>query len=140
MLNELPLDQMTGLLFVLAATTLAIGGIGVLNMMLDAVHERRPEIGMRLAVGARRRDIIGQFFVETFTITGLGGTTGALLGVAGCALLGQVDAPDLIPIPELSHEIVLIALGVMIGVGLSAGLIPAWRAARVDPAETLRME
>jgi len=140
MLNELPLDQMTGLLFVLAATTLAIGGIGVLNMMLDAVHERRPEIGMRLAVGARRRDIIGQFFVETFTITGLGGMTGALLGVAGCALLGRVDAPDLIPIPELSHEIVLIALGVMIGVGLSAGLIPAWRAARVDPAETLRME
>jgi putative ABC transport system permease protein len=140
MLNELPTSQTEGMMFVLAAATLIIGGIGVLSMMLDSVHERRREIGMRLAIGARRRDIVGQFFVETFTITGLGGTLGAVLGTAGCALLERVDAPDLIPVPQLDWEVVAIAVGVMVAVGLASGIIPAWRAARVDPALTLRME
>jgi putative ABC transport system permease protein len=140
MLNELPLDQTKGLLFILAATTLLIGGIGVLNMMLDSVHERRSEIGVRLAVGARRRDIVAQFFVETFAITSLGGLAGAALGIGGCFLLGSLDVPDLIPVPVLSAKIVLLALTILTGVGLSASVIPAWRAARVDPASTLRME
>jgi putative ABC transport system permease protein len=140
MLSRLPLDQTAGLMFVLAAATLIIGGIGVLNMMLDAVHERRQEIGMRLAIGARRRDIIAQFFVETLTITTLGGVTGAIIGILGCYSLAQIDAPDLIPVPVLTAGIVELALAVMMGVGLLAGMIPAWRAARVDPALTLRME
>jgi putative ABC transport system permease protein len=140
MLNTLPIDQTSGLMFVMAVTTLAIGGIGVMSMMLDSVQERRPEIGMRMAIGARRRDIVGQFFVETFAVTSLGGLLGAALGTLGCHLLGQVDTPDLIPVPELTLDIVVIALGVMTFVGLTAGLVPAWRAARVDPSETLRME
>lgn len=139
-LRQLPLDQMRGLLFTLGATTLVIGGVGLLTMMLDAVHERRQEIGVRLAVGARRRDILRQFLLETLFITALGGAVGLALGVGGCWLLMQVDAPDLIPIPILRGEVVAIALAVMGTVGLASGVVPAWRAARVDPSITLRAE
>jgi putative ABC transport system permease protein len=139
-LRRIPLDQMQAVLFVLAATTLLIGGIGVLSMMLDSVYERRHEIGVRLAIGARRRDIVAQFFLETLTITGLGGLAGAGLGIAATSLLGRLDVPDLVPVPVLDPNIVAVALAVMGGVGLAAGVIPAWQAARVDPAATLRME
>ena len=140
MLNKLPLEQTSGLLFILAATTLLIGGIGVLNMMLDAVWERRQEIGVRLAVGARRRDVVLQFFVETLTICLLGGLLGVLLGVGACLGLGSLDVPDLVPVPTLRPGIVATAFGVLVGVGVVAGVIPAWRAARVDPAIMLREE
>jgi putative ABC transport system permease protein len=139
-LQKLPIDQTQGLMFVLAAATLMIGGIGVLNMMLDSVHERRTEIGVRLAIGARRRDIVAQFFVETFTIAFAGGLFGAALGIGGCLLVGSLDVPDLVPVPLLSPRIVALALGVLSCVALAAGVIPAWRAARIDPALTLRME
>jgi putative ABC transport system permease protein len=140
LLNKLPLDQTQGLMFVLAAGTLMIGGIGVLNMMLDSVHERRQEIGVRLAIGARRRDIVVQFFVETFAIAFVGGLAGAALGIGGCVLFGSFEVPDLLPVPLLSMRIVALALGVLSCVALVAGVIPAWRAARIDPALTLRME
>jgi putative ABC transport system permease protein len=140
LLNQLPLDQTTGLLFILASATLLIGGIGVLNMMLDAVHERRQEIGVRLAIGARRRDVVLQFFVETLTICVIGGVVGALLGIGACLWLGSLDFPDLVPVPTLRPGIVGTALGVLVGVGVTAGVIPAWRAARVDPAVMLREE
>jgi putative ABC transport system permease protein len=139
-LRRIPIDQMQGVMFILAATTLMIGAIGVLSMMLDSVYERRHEIGLRLAIGARRRDIVAQFFLETLTITGLGGLAGVALGVGANLLLGSLDVPDLVPIPVLDPNIVVLALGVMGFVGLAAGVIPAWQAARVDPAHTLRME
>jgi len=138
LLSQLPLDQMRGFLFVLATATLVIGGIGTLNMMLDSVYERRQEIGVRLAVGARRRDILAQFFLETFTVVSLGGLLGVAVGVAACAALGQLQVPDLVPVPVVRLRIVVVALAVMSGVGFAAGVIPAWRAARVDPAVTLR--
>jgi putative ABC transport system permease protein len=140
MLKRLPLEQTQGLLLVLAAATLVIGGIGVLNMMLDAVHERRQEIGVRLAIGARRRDVLAQFFLETFTICAIGGGSGALLGIGACLALARIDAPDLVPVPRLGPDVVVLALLVLLGVGVASGVIPAWRAARVDPALTLRME
>jgi putative ABC transport system permease protein len=139
-LRGVPLDAMRGVLFVLAVATLGIGGIGVMNMMLDSVHERRNEIGVRLAVGARRREVVGQFLVETLAMTSVGGLSGIALGVAACAALSIPDLPDLIPVPLLSARIVALALGVMAGVGAAAGVLPAWRAARVDPAEILRAE
>ena len=139
-LRRIPIDQQAGLMFALSATTLIIGGIGILNMMLDAVRERRREIGLRLAVGARRRDIIGQFFLETFVIVLLGGALGVVIGVGGCLGLVALDLPDLIPIPQLTTTIVLLAVGVMSAVGLTAGMIPAWRAAQIDPALTLRTD
>lgn len=139
-LNTLPLEQTRSMLAVLAATTLLIGGIGVLNMMLDSVYERRQEIGVRLAIGARRRDVVAQFFLETLTLCALGGGVGVALGVGGCALLESLPLPEIVPVPELSAGSVLLALFVLGGVGIAAGVIPAWRAARVDPASILRME
>jgi putative ABC transport system permease protein len=139
-LRQLPLDETKGTMFVLAAAVLVIGGIGVLNMMLDSVHERRQEIGVRLAVGARRRDVVAQFFLETFVITSIGGLAGAALGVWGTLALASVPMPDLVPVPRLSRAIIGLALFVMLSVGLLAGVVPAWRAARIEPAETLRME
>ncbi len=140
MLRRLPVRETAGLMFVLALTTMLIGGIGILNMMLDSVHERRREIGIRLAVGARRSEILLQFLLETFTITAIGGLLGVAVGVLGCLGLARLDVPDLVPLPILSPRIVWIALAVMSGVGMGAGLVPAWRAARIDPALTLRME
>jgi len=140
MFNRLPIEQMRGLFFVLAVATLGIGGIGVMNMMLDSVHERRREIGLRLAVGARRRDVVAQFFAETFCVTASGGLAGAALGILVCVLLRSARLPELAPVPVLGADTVVAALVVMVGVGVLAGVIPAWRAARVDPAGTLRME
>jgi putative ABC transport system permease protein len=139
-LNTLPLEQTRSMLAVLAAATLLIGGIGVLNMMLDSVYERRQEIGVRLAIGARRRDVVAQFFLETLTLCALGGGVGVALGVGGCALLESLPLPEIVPVPELGAGSVLLALGVLSSVGVAAGVIPAWRAARVDPASILRME
>jgi len=139
-LRNLPLDQMDGLLLTLSVATLVIGGVGVLTMMLDAVHDRRQEIGVRLAVGARRREILQQFLLETFTITALGGVIGLLLGLGGCWVLASLDVPDLVPVPIVRPTIVLTALGVLGAVGLGAGFVPAWRATRVEPSLTLRAE
>jgi putative ABC transport system permease protein len=140
MLRDLPLDQMRGLMFVLAVATLVIGGIGTLNMMLDSVYERRQEIGVRMALGARSRDVLFQFFLETFTVVALGGLLGVALGTAACGVLGSLEVPDLVPVPEVHGRIVAIAIGVLSAVGVLAGVVPAWRASRVDPAVTLRMD
>jgi putative ABC transport system permease protein len=139
-LRNVPLGQMRGLLFILAAATLVIGGIGILNMMLDAVQERKQEIGIRLAVGARRRDVVGQFFLETLVITAVGGLVGLALGVASCWVLARMQVPDVVPTPVLRPWIVWLALGVMGGVGFASGIVPAWRASRVEPSITLRTE
>jgi len=139
-LRKIPIDQMRGLFLILAVTTLAIGGIGILNMMLDSVQERRQEIGVRLAVGARRRDVVAQFFLETLAITAVGGIVGLLLGIAACAALARLHVPDVIPLPILRAWTVWLALGIMGLVGLAAGIIPAWRAAGVEPSITLRAE
>lgn len=139
-LGGVPLDAMQGVLFVLAVATLGIGGIGVMNMMLDSVHERRNEIGVRLAIGARRRDVVAQFLIETLAMTSVGGLLGIALGIAACVALTLPELPDLVPVPVLRADVVALALGVMAGVGVAAGVVPAWRAARVAPAETLRAE
>jgi putative ABC transport system permease protein len=132
------LDQLDGTMLILAIATLLIGGVGVMTMMLDSVHERRAEIGVRLAIGARRRDIVSQFFLEAFALTGFGGVVGLLGGIGSCWILAQLEVPDLIPVPILQWDIVFIALTVMILVGFFSGVIPSWRASQVDPAVTLR--
>jgi putative ABC transport system permease protein len=139
-LRKLPLDQLSGLLFILGATTLVIGSVGILTMMLDAVHQRRQEIGIRLAVGARRRDVVAQFLLETIVITGIGGLAGVVIGIAGCWVLAGIEAPDLIPVPILRPGIVALTVALLSGLGVAAGIAPAWRAARVDPAVSLRSE
>lgn len=140
MLNRLGSERFTAVLFVLAVTTLGIGGIGVLTLMLDAVHERRQEIGLRLALGARPRDVLRQFFLETLVITLGGGVLGVLLGVGACLVLARIPAPDLVPLPELSPRIVVVAIACMATIGLAAALAPARRAMAVDPSIALRQE
>ncbi len=124
-------------LIVLAAGTLLIGGIGVMNMMLVSVAERRREIGVRLAVGAQRSHVVGQFVTETLVITLFGGVIGLSLGLLGCLLLGQLPK-EMIPLPVIVPEVVALAIVITAAVGLVSGGGPAWLAARVDPAESLR--
>jgi putative ABC transport system permease protein len=109
-------------------------------MMLDAVHERRQEIGIRLAIGATRRDVLWHFFLETLAVTAVGGLAGAVLGATLSYGLAQLEVPDLVPVPVFRWGLVGVAVGLMVAVGVLAALAPAWRAARVDPAVTLRME
>jgi putative ABC transport system permease protein len=123
----------------LAIGTLSIGGIGVMNMMLVSVNERQREIGLRLAVGAQRRHVVGQFLIETLVITLVGGAIGLVFGLTGCALLGAVPG-ELVPRPVIVPEIVAAAVVTTVLVGLVSGIGPAWRAAGVDPAESLRAE
>jgi putative ABC transport system permease protein len=148
MLRRIPVSQQNGLNLLIAITTLLVGGIGILAMMLDSVQERRAEIGVRLALGARQRDVVRQFLWEGVAIVVVGGGLGVAFGVGGALFLAS-DAfrsrippalRDLVPIPELSWTVIFLALGAMAAVALLAGLVPAWRAARIDPAETLRVE
>jgi putative ABC transport system permease protein len=140
MLNRIQPERMAGVLFLIAITTLLVGGIGVATMMLDTIHERRQEIGVRLAVGAKRRDILAQIFLESFGVTALGGLAGLALGVVFCAALASLHVEDLVPLPILRPAMIGTALFVLVLVGTLAGLIPAWRATRIDPAVVLRME
>jgi putative ABC transport system permease protein len=147
-LKSIPLDQQNYLYLLIGGTTLAIGGIGIMTLMLDAVRERRREIGVRLAVGARPRDVLVQFFLEAVLLVALGGGLGVGVGVGGALFLASdflrsavpIDLRDLLPSPELSLDVVLSAVSVMAVVALVAGVVPAWRAMRVDPALTLRAD
>jgi putative ABC transport system permease protein len=115
---------------------LMVGGIGVMNMMLVSVKERTREIGLRMALGCRRRDLLGQFLVEASVLTGAGGVIGILLG-QGFALLLSL----FLPVPSaVSLPWVLIAVLVSASIGLFFGMYPAWRASRLDPVEALRYE
>lgn len=140
MLNRLQLSRTRGMMFVIAVTTLVVGGIGVLTMMLDSVYDRRQEIGVRRAVGATRREVLLQFFVESLAVSLLGGAIGLALGIGGCLALGSLDLPDLVPVPILSTRVVVVTVVVMGSIGMGAGLVPAWRATLIDPAESLRTE
>jgi putative ABC transport system permease protein len=139
--SEQILDQfaaITGGVFALmvaiSSVGLLIGGIGVMNIMLVSVTERTREIGVRKAIGARRRDIVIQFLIEAATLTGLGGLVGIIAGSI-IALLIQMIMPTYIPIWAP-----VVGFVVSVGLGLSFGLWPAWKAARLNPIEALRYE
>ena len=118
----------------IAAISLLVGGIGIMNIMLASVSERVPEIGIRRAVGARRADIVAQFLFETATLTLLGGIIGVGMGFAAVPLAGAfMGWPGII-----TPSAVLLSLGVALATGLLFGIAPAVRAARLDPAEALR--
>lgn len=126
------------------AVTLLVAGVGVANIMYVLVRERTREIGVKLAVGARKRHVIGQFVFEAVMITLLGGLVG--LGVASLVVLGvdslpaEGEAMQYIMNPSLSWPIALTAVAILIGIGLTAGILPARKAAALDPVESLRYE
>jgi putative ABC transport system permease protein len=125
----------------IAAISLLVGGIGVMNIMLVTVTERTREIGLRKAIGARRKTILKQFLVESTVLCGLGGLAGVVIGV-GLSLLGEQFGTvfgNFAP-PRLSVGSVVLAFTVSLGIGLFFGAYPANRAARLRPIEAMRYE
>jgi putative ABC transport system permease protein len=124
------------LLAAVAGVSLLVGGIGIMNIMLVSVTERTREIGLRLAVGARRRDILNQFLIEATTLAAIGGTVGVVLGIGGSIIVAELARwPTLI-----DWEVVLAAVGFSALIGVFFGFYPAQRASILDPIEALRHE
>ena len=139
--------QITGALTILlgsiAAISLVVGGIGIMNIMLVTVTERTREIGIRKAIGARRRDILLQFLIESMFLSGVGGLLGILVGagLATWAGSGTISfGSTSLPAPIVSVPSVVLAFGVSVGIGLFFGIYPANRAAALNPIEALRYE
>jgi putative ABC transport system permease protein len=125
----------SGLFLALGAVALLVGGIGIANVMVIAVLERRGEIGLRRALGARRLHVAVQFAAEATVLAGCGGLAGAVLGGFATTVYASARGWDaVVPVPVL-----LGAAGVAVATGAVAGLYPAWRAARLIPAEALRL-
>jgi len=134
-------DALTMFLVAVAAIALVVGGVGIMNIMLAAVQERTREIGLRKAVGAKNKNIITQFLIESIMITSLGGIIGIILGILISYLVAKV-AQGLGYDWEfvVSTGAVFLGCFVSVGVGLTFGIIPARKASRLDPIEALRYE
>jgi putative ABC transport system permease protein len=127
---------MTMLLAAVAGISLLIGGIGIMNIMLVSVTERTREIGLRMAVGARGRDILAQFLIEAVTLSLIGGAIGVVLGAAATWGVGALSGWEV----SLSAAAVLMAVGFSVLVGVFFGFYPAQRASKLQPIAALRYE
>ena len=126
----------TMLLAGIAAVSLVVGGIGIMNIMLVSVTERTREIGIRKAVGAKRRDILLQFLIESVVLSLSGGVIGIVLGVAGAKILAQTAGWQVL----ISLPAVVLAFGFAAAVGVFFGIYPARKASFLHPIDALRYE
>jgi putative ABC transport system permease protein len=127
---------LTALIAGISGISLVAGGVGVMNIMLVTVTERTREIGLLKAIGARQRDILAQFLVESIVITLAGGVVGIIIGVGGGFLISLFS-----PIPfVISMPAIVIAVGVAVVVGVVFGIYPAMRASKLLPIDALRYE
>jgi putative ABC transport system permease protein len=133
-------DTLTLFLGGIAGISLVVGGIGIMNIMLTTVTERTHEIGLRKAIGAKRRDILLQFLVESMALSLVGGLIGVAFGWGSAQLMGQVQFGGSTITPQVGLDSVLLATLFSMAVGLFFGIYPATRAARLQPVEALRYE
>ena len=126
----------TYLLGGIAAISLMVGGIGIMNIMLVSVTERTREIGIRKAIGAKKREIIEQFLIESVVISFLGGGIGVLMGIAISKMVSNIGGWETI----VSTQSILLAFGFSVGIGIFFGFYPANKAANMNPIEALRYE
>lgn len=129
-------NSLTLLLGAIAGISLLVGGIGVMNIMLVSVMERRREIGIRKALGAKERDIWGQFLIDSALLTLSGGIIGVGIGWGGSYLIANSGVMQTMVTPD----IVILAVAVSVGIGLFFGFYPAWQGSRLDPIQALRSE
>ena len=129
-------NAISGVMVLIAAIALVVGGVGVMNIMLVSVTERTKEIGLRKSVGALRRDISLQFLTEAMTLTALGGAAGVLLGILTSVVVKSVSSLR----TETPLWSILLGLGVSVSIGLFFGIYPAMKAARLNPIDALRYE
>ncbi len=125
---------------IIGVITLFVGGVGVMNIMLISVTERTREIGVRKAIGAKRKHILLQFLAEAMTITVLSGLMGIMLGCAVSLAFAAIPRPKILAAPEISAATLAGSFAVMVLTGLLAGVLPARRAAGLEPVESLRYE
>ena len=134
--SQATVQTFTILLAAVAAVSLVVGGVGIMNIMLVAVTERTREIGLRMAMGARRTDVLYQFALEAVTLSLAGGILGLLIGIGGGLLMAKLGGWPV----AIAGWAAPVALGFSMLVGLGFGAYPAWRAAQLDPIEALRRE
>lgn len=135
MVNEIT-DMLTLALVFIAGISLLVGGIGIMNIMLVTVTERTKEIGIRKALGTRRRDILNQFIIEAATLSGIGGIIGILAGMGLSALVGMVISIDATP----SVGAIMFSFGISTAIGVGFGYLPAKNASSLNPIDALRFE
>ncbi|MGX1785711.1 ABC transporter permease [Bosea sp. NPDC055332] len=129
-------STLSWLLAAVAGVSLLVGGIGIMNIMLVSVTERTREIGLRLAVGARQRDVLSQFLIEATTLATIGGAVGIALGIGAATAIARFAGWPFV----ISPQTILVAVGVSGLIGVFFGFYPARQAARLDPIEALRRE
>lgn len=127
---------LTAMLGGIAGISLVVGGIGIMNIMLVSVTERTREIGIRKAIGAKRKDILRQFLIEALVVSCAGGIIGIILGIGGSRILGSVMSIQ----TAVSLKIIAIAFGFSVLIGIVFGIYPANKAAKLNPIEALRFE